>query len=230
LAPPAGSQPPPRWARGPLSVPCKLGTPAYRLNSKIRSKTYCHMPYSSRSCLLARGRGGGSIAVTYPTASDPASLLGRALALSRVLQLRISPPCSGGLRHCHVSRGTGSRLPAREGSDAATCPAASYPTSLLGRAPVLPRVPRLRTLPPYSRGLQCCHMHRGSGPRLPVREGSGVATCPVALSRPRTSGINKCLAGLGMQVGLRVSNAHSCVTKAPARRAGRLHHYDPQDV
>jgi hypothetical protein len=30
FSPPVGSQPPPRWARGPLSVPCRLGTPVYK--------------------------------------------------------------------------------------------------------------------------------------------------------------------------------------------------------
>jgi hypothetical protein len=34
LAPPAGSQPLPGWARGPLSVPCGLGTPTYKLQVK----------------------------------------------------------------------------------------------------------------------------------------------------------------------------------------------------
>jgi hypothetical protein len=36
LAPPAGSQLLPRWARGPLSVPCRMGTPAYKLQVKTR--------------------------------------------------------------------------------------------------------------------------------------------------------------------------------------------------
>jgi hypothetical protein len=47
----------------------------------------------------------------------------------------------------------------------------------------------------------------------------------------------KGLAGLGMQLGSRVSmarpyvfKAHSRVTKVPARRAGRRHHYDLQDM
>jgi hypothetical protein len=37
---------------------------------------------------------------------------------------------------------------------------------------------------------------------------------------PWTTGIKKGLAALGMQLGLRVSMARSCVTEAPTRRAG----------
>jgi hypothetical protein len=62
-----------------------------------------------------------------------------------------------------------------------TCPTAPNPASLLGRAPVPPRVTRLRTPPPSSGGLRCCHLSHGYGPRLTAREGSGVATCPMAL-------------------------------------------------
>jgi hypothetical protein len=38
LAPPSGSQLLPRWARGPLSVPCRTGTPAYKLQVKTRDR------------------------------------------------------------------------------------------------------------------------------------------------------------------------------------------------
>jgi hypothetical protein len=58
-------------------------------------------------------------------------------------RLWILPPCSGGLRRCHVFRGSRSCLPAREGSDTATCPTALDPASLLGRASMLPRVLQL---------------------------------------------------------------------------------------
>jgi hypothetical protein len=59
-----------------------------------------------------------------------------------------------------------------------TCPTALNPTSLLGRTPVLPRVTRLRTPPPSSGGLWCCHLSHGYGPRLAAQEGSGAVTCP----------------------------------------------------
>jgi hypothetical protein len=126
--------------------------------------------------------------VTCPAAPDPASLLGRARVLPHVTRLRTPPPCSGGLWYCHVSHSSGPRLLAREGSSVAMChdfgPAsllrrapvlpraprprtlppstAPDPASLLRRAPVLPRAPRLRTLPPCSGGLQCCHTFRDS--------------------------------------------------------------------
>jgi hypothetical protein len=139
-------------------VPYRSGTPIYRLKSKTRSKTYCHMPYSSGSSLPARE---GSGTATCPTAQDPGSLLGRALALSRVSWQRIPSPYLGGLWYCHVSHYTKPHLHAREGSGAAMCPVALDPTSLLGRAMVLARAPWLRRSPPCSRELQCCHVsHR----------------------------------------------------------------------
>jgi hypothetical protein len=142
----------------PGSVPCRPGTPAYRLESKTR-KTYCHMPYSARSCLPARE---GSSAAMCPTALGPASLLRRAPTLPHVPRLWILPPCLGRLRRyhvfhgsgscllargrCHVSHSSRSCLPVREGSDAVTCPTTPDPASLLERAPTLPRVPQHRTL------------------------------------------------------------------------------------
>jgi hypothetical protein len=135
LAPPVVSLPLLRWVRGPLSVPYRQGTPTYRLESKTR-KTYYHMPYNTGSCLPARE---GSSAATSLVAPNPASLLVRALTLPRVPRLRILHPYSGGLRRCHVSCSSGSRLPTREGFGAATCPTALNPASLLGRAPALPR-------------------------------------------------------------------------------------------
>jgi hypothetical protein len=189
----------PRWARGPLSVPYRSGTLAYRLKSKTRSKTYCHVSHSTRSRLPT---WEGSNAATCPAAPDPA-------------------PCLRGLRRCHVPRGSGPRLPAREGSNvamcpvdsdpasllrrvlalpcapwlrtpppcsegfgAATCPAAQDPASLLERAPTLSRAPRLWISLPYSGGFWHCHVSRGSGPHLPAREGSDAAICPAALSGP----------------------------------------------
>jgi hypothetical protein len=119
-----------------LSVPCRPGTP--------------HIGLSPRQ---------GRRTVTCHITSDHASLLGRAPTLPRVLRLWILPPCSGGLRRCHVSHNSRSCRPAREGSGgamcpraldpasmiregsgAATCPAALDPASLLRRALALPRV------------------------------------------------------------------------------------------
>jgi hypothetical protein len=139
LAPPTVLLPLLWWAEGPLSVPYRPGTPAYKFESKTR-KTYCHMPYNAGSYLPARE---GSGVVTCPTALDPASMLGRAPMLPCVSWLRILPPCSGGIRRCHVSHGSRSCLPAHEGSDATTCPTTPDPASLLRRAPTLPHVPRL---------------------------------------------------------------------------------------
>jgi hypothetical protein len=81
------------------------------------------------------------------TALDPASI-GRASVLPCVTRLQTMPSCSGGLRCCHVPHSSGLRLPAGGGgggggSDSATCHMAPDPASLLGRAPVLPRAPRL---------------------------------------------------------------------------------------
>jgi hypothetical protein len=123
----------------------------------------------------------GSGAAMCPMASHLASLLRRALTLPCVPRLWILPPCSGGLQCCHVSCDSGSCLPAREGSDAAMCHAAMDPASLLRRALALPRVPRLRILPPCSGGLRRCHVSHGTGPYLPAQEGFDAATCPAAL-------------------------------------------------
>jgi hypothetical protein len=138
VAPPVGSLPLPRWARGPLSLSYRPGTPAYRLMSKTRNKTYCHISYNSRSHLPTPE---SSSTATCPTASVPASLLERAPMLPCVPLHRSSPPCSGGgasvlprapwlrtlppfsgrLRHYHVPCSFGPRLPAQEGYDATTC-------------------------------------------------------------------------------------------------------------
>jgi hypothetical protein len=203
LALPMVLLPLPRWARGTLSVPCRPGTPAYRLESKTR-KTYCHMPYSTGSCLPAREGFG---AATCPAAPDAASMFGRAPTLPRVPQLRMLPPCSGGLRRCHMSRASRSCLPTREGFGAATCPVAQDAASLLVRALALPCVPQLWILPPYSVGLWHYHVSHGSRPRLSAREVSGTAICPAALCGPQTSRIKKGLVGLPMPLD-------SCVFKA----------------
>jgi hypothetical protein len=91
----------------------------------------------------------------------PSPLLGWAPVLTCVLWLQKLPPSWGGLRRCHMSCGPRPYLPAGVGSGAAMCPMAPYPASLLGWAPVPPRVlwPR---------------------PCLPVGVGSGTTMCPAA--------------------------------------------------
>jgi hypothetical protein len=105
-------------------------------------------------------------------------------------------PARDGLRHCHMFQSSGPCLPTWEGSSAAASSTALDPTSQhgrarmlphgsgkavfptapgpappCGRAPVLPRTPRLLIPPPHI-------------------EGSGAATCPMALSRMRAMKIN----------------------------------------
>jgi hypothetical protein len=101
LAPPVGSLPLLRWARGPLSVPCTLGTPAHHLQVESRGRVYIHelshvlrlriLPpckgglwcyYTSRgseSHLLARESSSTAIC---PAALELASLLRRASMLA----------------------------------------------------------------------------------------------------------------------------------------------------
>jgi hypothetical protein len=99
LAPPTGSQPLPWWARGPLSVPYRLGTPAYRLQAKTKGKacthTLSHDTAAPESTSLLRE---GSNIATCLKAPDPASLPRRALALPCVLRLRTVPHLKGWLR------------------------------------------------------------------------------------------------------------------------------------
>jgi hypothetical protein len=89
-----------------------------------------------------------------------------------------------------VAHNFGSRLPAREGSGAATCSTAPYPAAHHGGAPILSHVPHLRTLPPSSGGLQCCRVSRGSGSHLPMRKGTSAAMCLMTPSGLGAMGIN----------------------------------------
>jgi hypothetical protein len=111
----------------------------------------------------------GSGAATCFAAPDPASQLGRAPVLPHGLQLWTPPPSTEGLRCCCVFRNSRPRLPAREGSGAATHSAAPDSATHHRRALVLLRVPRLRTPPPSSGGPRCCHISHGSQ-RAVVRE------------------------------------------------------------
>jgi hypothetical protein len=139
LTPPVGSLSLMRWARGPLSIPYRLGTPAYRLQVKTRSRMCCHVSSSSELRLPTEE---GSSAAICPSALDLASLLMRALVLPHVLWLRTSPPYRGELQCCHVSNNSGPRLPAEEGFSITTHPTAPDLDSALRGAPVLVHVPR----------------------------------------------------------------------------------------
>jgi hypothetical protein len=75
--------------------------------------------------------------------------------------------------HCHVSCSLGSHLPAEVGSGAITCHAALDLVSVLRWAPMLPRVPRLRSLPFWE-------------------VSSSVATCPMALGSAFLRGDLRC--------------------------------------
>jgi hypothetical protein len=72
LAPPVSSLPPPRWARGPLSVPCRLDTPTYKLHVKTRSGACTHMLPCFLQHRILRPSRGGLRAATCPAAPRPA--------------------------------------------------------------------------------------------------------------------------------------------------------------
>jgi hypothetical protein len=204
-----------------LSVPCRPGTPAYKLQVKIRRRACfralsralrlqilppcqgrlwrCHVPHGSRPHLPARE---GSRAATCRTAPNPASLLGRALMLPHVSQLQTPSPYSRGLQCCYMSHG-------------------SEPASLLGRAPTLSRAPRLWTPLPCSGGVWCYHVPHDFGPCLPA-QGGGASSASLQ-NKERLS--CKC-----MQQGLRVSKTRPCVTEALPRCAGRRRYHDLQTV
>jgi hypothetical protein len=74
----------------------------------------------------------GTGAATRSVAPDLTSLPRWALVLPCVIWLQTLPTCPGGLRRCHMSYGSGPRLPAEEGSGAATCHMALDPASLWG--------------------------------------------------------------------------------------------------
>jgi hypothetical protein len=123
VVPPAGSLPLLRWARGPLSVPYRPGTLAYKLQVKTRRRACIRtLPHALWLWTLPPYRGGlwryhvphdfgprlpareGSSAVTCHMALNPASLLRRAPVLPHAPWLRTLPTCSGELLCGHVSR------------------------------------------------------------------------------------------------------------------------------
>jgi hypothetical protein len=118
-----------------------------------------------------------------------------------------------------VARGFGPRLQAEVGSSATTCLMALNLASRLRWALPLPRVIWLRTPSPDCGALRCCHVSYGSRHRLPAEVGSGATTCRMAPYGSRASNIHKSLAGLPMQLGTHVPNAHAHVSKAPDIRA-----------
>jgi hypothetical protein len=98
MAPLVGSQPLPRWARGPLLAPYRPGTPTYKLQVKIGTRACTQLPpcvLQNRTLLASQGglqgyhvysgpkarlpNRKGSDAATCTMASDPTSLQGRAL-------------------------------------------------------------------------------------------------------------------------------------------------------
>jgi hypothetical protein len=109
-----------------------------------------------------------------------------------VLQYCTQPPSQGGLQSCHVSSGSGPRLPDRKGFDAATCIVAPDP---LG-------------------GLRCTACPTDPNPAS-LLGGLRVATHPTVPCGPHASDIKKSLAGHLVQLGSHVPNARVHVSKAP---------------
>jgi hypothetical protein len=63
----------------------------------------------------------------------------------------------------------------------ATYPIAPDRASLLRWVSALPGAPQPRSSASYRGGLQRCHVPHGPGARLPIKVGSGAATCPAVL-------------------------------------------------
>jgi hypothetical protein len=91
----------------------------------------------------------------------------------RVMQLRILPLSQGGLWSCHVSSGSGTRLPTKEGSGVTTSTVAPNPLGGL-RSTVCLMAPDPASL----------------------RGGLWATTCPTTLRGPQASSIKKNLASL----------------------------------
>jgi hypothetical protein len=147
-----------RWAWGPLSVPCKPGTPRTSSKSRRRARRAlatpppwcqlsppgsgqlrcCHMSHDPSSRVPAWGSSG---AATHPVTPAPASWHRAAPEPSRVSWLQLPPPGSGQLRSRHVSHGSSSRLLARGSSRVVMCPVALAPSSWLRAALEPPHVP-----------------------------------------------------------------------------------------
>jgi hypothetical protein len=148
LAPPTGSQPLPRWAQGPLSIPYRPDTSVYKLQIKTRSMACIHVLPSVLQLRTSPPVEVGSGTAMCPVAPDLASLLRRAPAPPHVPWPGILPPCRGGLQRCHMSHGPGPHLSVKVGSGAVTCPVASGFSSRPRKVSALPCVTRLWTPPP----------------------------------------------------------------------------------
>jgi hypothetical protein len=182
----------------PDSTPGREGLWCRRVSPRQQTRSRCWRALASPRAPWHRARhstGKSSSVATCPTAPDPLSVpKNSGIAMCPVspstppdregLQCRhVSrapdpPPGAGGLWRRHVPR---ARHPTWKGSGVAMCPAAPDP-------------------PPSVGGLQRRHMPLATGPatrqgralvspcvlrlhtHLPVREGSGVTKCPVALS------------------------------------------------
>jgi hypothetical protein len=77
-------------------------------------------------------------------------------------------------------------LLAKEGSDAATCPAALDPRLPAEKGSGAATCPAAPDLPPCRGGLRCRHMFCSSKPHLSAKEGSGASMCPTT-SDPASS-------------------------------------------
>jgi hypothetical protein len=115
LTQPAGSQPLPRWAQDPLSIPYRPGTPTYKLQVKTRSGACTHAPPHALQHRIQPPSQGALRGCLMSSGSDHPSLIGRSPAPSHVQWLWTPPPCTGGLQ-------------------CAMCHTASDPASLQGRA------------------------------------------------------------------------------------------------
>jgi hypothetical protein len=123
-----------------------------------------------------------------------------------------------------------------QGPSSAVCPGAPGLTALYTRAPMLPHVPRLWTLPLHSGGVRCRHASRGFGPRLTL----GRALKPPRIPSPRSRGgegglchrymsssysigpqIKKYQDIMGEQQGSHVIEVCPRDIEPPARRAGK---------
>jgi hypothetical protein len=109
LAPHASSQPLLRWDHGPLSVPYRPGTPAYKLQVKTVGKTCIHvlphiLQHRAGPHRIPAREGSGS--VTRPAAPNLTTPQKWAPMSPRVIWLWSPPPRIKGLRCWHASHFT----------------------------------------------------------------------------------------------------------------------------
>jgi hypothetical protein len=119
LAPPVGSQPLPRWAWGPLSIPCKSGTPTYKFQIKTMSIKKLAPPVDSQP--LPRW-AWGPLSVPYKSGTPTYKFQVKTRSGTCATTCPATLPLNqGGLWGCHMSTVSETRLPDRKGSDAAMC-------------------------------------------------------------------------------------------------------------